>query len=190
LQFFWPISVNSADLPMLPVALGALLGLYLLIRGCILLQRKPGNSSGKTVSLTPLVDVTRSAPEVPAGSKQQVIRLTPDGESDVSTQQGRIAAALLKAGISSPTSWSGAGEKSPAALAEEQSAVTYQPGGLVESLNLTTARALEKAGSATLTHALSDTFQPFRWKPALMIWGGPILTLACIYLLAAHFGWL
>jgi hypothetical protein len=175
---------------MLPVAVGALLGLYLLIRGCILLQRKPGNSSGKTVSLTPLVDVTRSTPEVHAGSKREIIRLTPEGESNVSTQQGRIAAALLKAGISTPTSWSGSGEKSPAALAEEQSAVTHEPGGLVESLNLTTAKALEKAGRGTLTHALShgDSFQPFRWKPALMIWGGPILTLACIYLLALHFG--
>ena len=175
---------------MLPVALGALSGLHLLIRGCILLQRKPGNSSGKTVSLTPRLDVTRLTPEVQAGSKREIIRLTPDGESDVSTQQGRIAAALLEAGISSPTSWSGSGEKSPAALAEEPSAVTHAPGGLVESLNLTTAMALEKAGSGTRTHALSDTLQPFRWKPALMIWGGPILTLACIYLLAVHFGWL
>jgi hypothetical protein len=27
-------------------------------------------------------------------------------------------------------------------------------------------------------------------KAMLMIWGGPILTLACVYLLASHLGWL
>jgi len=28
------------------------------------------------------------------------------------------------------------------------------------------------------------------WKSAAMIWGGPALTLACVYFLAAQLGWL
>ena len=28
------------------------------------------------------------------------------------------------------------------------------------------------------------------WKSALMIWCGPMVTLACVYFLLAHFGWL
>ena len=178
---------------MLPVALGALFGLYVLIRGCVVLNRKPGSSSDKLTPLTPLVDVASPVPEVHAASKREIIRLSPDGEPDVSTQQGKIAAALLKAGVSTPASWSDSGDKSTAALAEEKFVLTHEPGGLVESLNLTASRALERAaGRAALNPALShgDSFQAFRWKPAIVIWGGPILTLACIYLLALHFGWL
>jgi hypothetical protein len=33
-------------------------------------------------------------------------------------------------------------------------------------------------------------FQSLRWKSALMIWGGPALTLACVYMLAGQYGWL
>ena len=28
------------------------------------------------------------------------------------------------------------------------------------------------------------------WKATAMIWGGPVLALACIYIMAAHLGWL
>jgi hypothetical protein len=177
---------------MLLVALGALLGVYFLIRGCVLLRRKPGTSCNKPAPVAPLADAARSIPKVEA-SKREIIRLTPDGEPDVSTQQGKIAAALLKAGVSGPTAWSGSGNKASAILADEESVLTHEPGGLVESLNLTTSKALERAaGRPTLAPALShgDSFETFSWKPALMIWGGPILALACIYLLAFHFGWL
>jgi len=186
------MSVTPADLPMFPVVLGALLGLYFFIRGCVLLQRKPEGSTDRPAALTPLVDATKIAAESSGSSKREIIRLSPDGNPDKSTQQGRIAAALLKAGVSTPSSWSSSGDKSFAALAD-QSEITDEPVGLVESLHLTTSRALERAsGRSRLTHTASgsDSFQPFRWKPALMIWGGPILTLTCIYLLALHFGWL
>jgi hypothetical protein len=32
--------------------------------------------------------------------------------------------------------------------------------------------------------------QSLGWQSALMIWGGPALTLLCLYILAARFGWL
>jgi hypothetical protein len=35
-----------------------------------------------------------------------------------------------------------------------------------------------------------DIVQSLGWKSFGMIWGGPALTLLCVYILAAHFGWL
>ena len=35
-----------------------------------------------------------------------------------------------------------------------------------------------------------DVLKTLNWKSALMIWGGPVLTLLCFYILAAEFGWL
>jgi hypothetical protein len=35
-----------------------------------------------------------------------------------------------------------------------------------------------------------DVIASLGWKSSLMIWGGPVLSLACLYLLLAHFGWL
>ncbi len=38
-------------------------------------------------------------------------------------------------------------------------------------------------------HSQRDVVRSLAWKSALCIWGGPALTLACLYLLAAIFGW-
>jgi hypothetical protein len=35
-----------------------------------------------------------------------------------------------------------------------------------------------------------DVVNSLSWKSSLMIWGGPALTVACVYFLLAHFGWL
>ena len=35
----------------------------------------------------------------------------------------------------------------------------------------------------------ADGTDNFSWKAAVMIWGGPVLTLVCAYVLAAHLGW-
>ena len=35
-----------------------------------------------------------------------------------------------------------------------------------------------------------DVVKSLGWKSVLMIWGGPVLTLLCVYILAAEFGWL
>ncbi len=35
-----------------------------------------------------------------------------------------------------------------------------------------------------------DVVKSLGWKSALLIWGGPALTLVCVYILAAEFGWL
>ena len=35
-----------------------------------------------------------------------------------------------------------------------------------------------------------DLVRGLNWKSVLYIWGGPALTLFCVYVLAARFGWL
>ncbi len=35
-----------------------------------------------------------------------------------------------------------------------------------------------------------EVVKSLAWKATLMIWGGPLLTLACVYFLALQWGWL
>ena len=39
-------------------------------------------------------------------------------------------------------------------------------------------------------HSQRDVVSSLSWKCALMIWGGPALTLLCFYIVAAQFDWL
>jgi hypothetical protein len=128
----------------------------------------------------------------------QVVRLTPETPStklaDMSQQQ-KIAAALQKAGVVNPGAWAAAGVTS--------SGVT----------SLTTTASPDLISSTTGSAAKADTFDPrppivlmkgknnptfliswrsqreiassLGWKCTLMIWGGPALTLLCLYLLLA-----
>jgi hypothetical protein len=123
------------------------------------------------------------------------------------TQQGKIAAALSKAGISNPAAWTAAGigvktarsessSSRPQAVAVETAVVTEQQGDSVEaeSFDLHPPVVLMQ-GSHQPAFFISwrsqrDVVKLLGWKSDLMIWGGPVLTLACIYFLLAHFDWL
>jgi hypothetical protein len=158
-----------------------------------------------------------------------VIRLSPKtgpAKSTDMTQQQKIAAALVKAGISNPAAWAAAGlgeptvqvTSDPAFASRNTSAAALNPP--VGDGN-TNAGALEPATPLTPTFtqdvaqnsvaAKSDTFDQrppivlmkgtnnpafmiswrsqqavasrLRWKSILMIWGGPVLALACLYTL-------
>ncbi len=123
-------------------------------------------------------------------SRPEVIQLSGSerqpNDSVSMTQQGRIAAALLKAGIPNPATWS----------AQNEARVIDTPGELEPSENQKAedvSRVLQQG--ATAEPVKLPSLQPapghsMDWKANLMIWGGPALTLACIYVLAAHFGWL
>jgi len=201
LRFFWPIPLTHSDLPMVPVAIGGVLGLHLLLRGCILLQRKSGSCAGKTsvvtatITTNAILSANDKEPQLPG--RREIIQLSRDlaqADTNSMTQQGKIAAALLKAGVSSPASWTAA-EDQPLAtvdLADEQAVHRTTPGSLVQSLDFNASKILQKNASSTtlLTFSENNSVQPFHWKPAVMVWGGPILTLVCLYILALHFGWL
>ncbi len=117
------------------------------------------------------------------------------------TQQQKIAAALMKAGISNPAAWAVAGTSPQAANAggsSTSSAVAISPAPpaengeeMQEQFDLHPPVVLMK-GSHDPTFFISwrsqkDLITTLGWKSALMIWGGPALTLVCVYILLAHF---
>jgi hypothetical protein len=152
----------------------------------------------------PLVDAT-GAPLVGANYRQ-VIHLTADSTPVPATemsQQQRVAAALVKAGITNPAAWLVAGVK-------QQDAAQVKP--YIPIGNLDSGVGLGSKENAFAGHSAFDPHPPvvlmkgthnstfliswrsqrdlvssLGWKSALMIWGGPVLTLVCLYILLAHF---
>jgi len=113
-------------------------------------------------------------------------------------QQETITAALMKAGIVNPAAWAAAGIRTTAAVMRGGGVATAVAPALApvpeETFDLHPPIVLKKG---THNPAFFISWQSQRevtkslgWKSALMIWGGPALTLLCVYVLAAQFGWL
>jgi hypothetical protein len=151
----------------------------------------------KSIKL-PAVAITR------ANSKPEIVQLSGASAAVPAvemTQQQKIAAALMKAGIGSPAAWAVAGVNSQAAVQATSSVSTAvatspaadeAPGqGTRETYDLHPPVVLMK-GSHNPTFFISwrsqrDLISTLGWKSTLMIWGGPALTLVCVYILLAHF---
>jgi len=142
----------------------------------------------------------------------QVIRLsteqTPAGSADMS-QQHKIAAALLKAGISNPAARSAAGVESPAIrVSEEASVLTVHSqdevrgfggagsGSAALELNGFDPRppVVLMKGTSNKTFMISwrsqqDVARSLGWKCTLMTWGGPALALLSLYVLLSIENW-
>jgi hypothetical protein len=145
-------------------------------------------------------------------STQQVIRLSPEHAPEKvadMTQQQKIAAALMKAGISSPTTWSAAGALTPqsqiltAATAHSENdngsngsnrsnyssshqSTTPDPNNPLGEFILHPPVVLKK-GSTNKNFLISwrsqqEVARSLGWKCALMIWGGPVLALLGLYI--------
>ena len=135
--------------------------------------------------------------------RTEIIRLSPPQEAvpvTAMTQQQKLAAALMKAGISSPAAWSAA-DVSPS-----EARKATEPDGVLTTVADNEAKCAsgeEDFDFHPPVVLMKGTNQPaffiswrsqrevvasLGWKSALMIWGGPILTLLCVYLLLAHFG--
>jgi hypothetical protein len=132
----------------------------------------------------------------------EIVRLPADaGPSTAAemTQQQKIAAALTKAGITSPAAWAAAGVLDPTSALTRSS--LGSPGNSAagtapapEQFDLHPPVVLMK-GSHTPAFFISwrsqkDVVQSLGWKSAAMIWGGPLLTLISVYVLLLRFGWL
>ena len=111
--------------------------------------------------------------------------------------QGKIAAAMMKAGITNPAAWAAAG------LAQAGAPISVSTGSHGSAAAATMApeqfdlhpKVVLKKGTHDPAFFISwrsqkDIVQSLGWKSFGMIWGGPALTLLCTYILAAHFGWL
>jgi E3 Ubiquitin ligase len=137
----------------------------------------------------------------PSHSSPQVIRLSTGASSTKTsdmTQQQKVAAALMKAGISNPAAWAAAGVAHSAMQVSAAPGVidASQPGlTLANSRSNGGANGFEEhppvvlmKGSNNKTFLISWRSQhavarSLGWKCTLMIWGGPALTLLCLYLL-------
>ncbi len=126
---------------------------------------------------------------------QRLVRLTPESAGKPAaemSQQQKIAAALLKAGISSPAAWDAAGVS-----ATGQSSAVVQT--IADPDEAGTNRDLAQNGSfdphppvVLMRGSNNKTFliswrsqqevaRSLGWKCALMIWGGPALALLSLY---------
>jgi hypothetical protein len=199
-NFSQPFSLPASSPLLIAAALGAIAGLYFFFHGFSLLQDRhyehargllQKTTHGVTVAAPAAITVhngdtlKRESPEVIHLSSSEEIQI----DSASMTQQGKIAAALLRAGIRNPvTASTNRLQTSVAdAPASESTAQTQES-------NTDVARVLQKSANALeipLPSLSSATPRPSTpWKASAMIWGGPALTLACIYILAAHLGWL
>jgi hypothetical protein len=109
------------------------------------------------------------------------------------TQQQKIAAALMRAGISNPTAWSVAGAIPPAIganptgtlLADGRDATQDSAGQNDFDLH---PPVVLKRGSNNKTFLISwrsqqEVARALGWRCALMIWGGPLVALLSLYFL-------
>jgi hypothetical protein len=129
-------------------------------------------------------------------SDPTVIRLSSSTSLSTSqmTQQQKIAAALVKAGISNPTAWTAAGissaSNSPIQVLDHSSDSNGENGNGPSNgdrFDLHPPVVLMK-GMNEKTFLISwrsqrEIVRSLGWKCALMIWGGPALALLSLYLL-------
>jgi hypothetical protein len=124
------------------------------------------------------------------------------------TQQQKIAAALMKAGVSNPATWAaaGVGTKPTAAestrvktLSAEPAPVTTVPVPLDDTLDaagfdlhppVVLMQGTNNRAFFISWRSQRDVIKTLGWKSTLMIWGGPVLTLASVYVVLAYFHWL
>jgi hypothetical protein len=197
---YLPFPPSESGILMIPVALGAIAGLFFFFHGFSLLQSRrqvTGHSAskeaGQAATITTTTTFTTKGGDTPKRDSQaEVILLSPADSQQIGsvsmTQQGKIAAALLKAGVPNPATW-------PVDRAQTGVRVADPPASeRAQTPNAEVSRVLQQGAAAPAFRlpALNQNSprDGSNLKATLMIWGGPMLTLACIYTLAAHLGWL
>jgi hypothetical protein len=171
-----------------------ILGGFLFFRGFSLLQRpckaKPATPKLESSTTKPAATVAVRGLQIQGTNlRAEVIRLTSDEAPAVSmSQQAKIAAALLKAGIPSPASWNTepgtnvdvarSGLKSPPAVQTTKLKITEN-----RNPQPPDARKNDFRKPGTPSHSKRNS-------GAWMLWTGIALIVLCVYLVAAHFGWL
>lgn len=118
------------------------------------------------------------------------------GPAAPTAAQGNVAAAMTKAGITNPAAWAAAGLRYPGVSVNVQgsgNALAAAPAALPpEEFDLNPKTVLMK-GQNNPAFFISwrsqrEVTESLAWKSTLMIWGGPALTLLCLYVLAMKFG--
>jgi len=111
-------------------------------------------------------------------------------------QQARLSEVLTKAGITNPAAWAAAGivRGTPAAPAVNVGGGTAAgtapaPEQFEEHPPTVLMKGSHNPAFFISWRSQREVVKSLGWKSALMIWGGPALTLLCVYILAAEFGW-
>lgn len=122
------------------------------------------------------------------GKPHEVVRLAPEpGPTTTSemSQQQKIAAALIKAGISNPAAWSAAGVGSISTLTPSDYACSNGEG--TQNFDPHPPVVLKKGDNNTAFliswRSQQEVARTLGWKSAVMIWGGPALALLSLYVL-------
>src|SRR5262249_36664049 len=164
------------------------------------LSQNPGLDASVMPAWAESADRTRLTPEVKSEAPE-IIRLS--GEmtalpASEMTQQQKIAAALMKAGVNNSAGWTPlstwAKPRQPQLAMKEPSAEVVATTVIEESAALATGgfdlhpQVVLMKGTHQPPFFISwrsprEKFQSFDWKLSLMLWGGPALALACIDLL-------
>ena len=126
----------------------------------------------------------------PSLSTPQVIRLstaTSSTKSSSMTQQQTIATALMKAGISNPAAWAAAGVANPNApvTAMPLSGNNNPANGFDTPPPVVLMRGTNNNTFLISWRSQQEIARSLGWKCTLMIWGGPVLALLCLYFLLA-----
>jgi hypothetical protein len=141
---------------------------------------------------SPHPDSRTERPAISPNNRLEVIRLSPEsGPVKISdmTQQQKITAALLKAGIASPGTMTAAGVESAGGLQvlsdPETSPAGNATSALVNGFDPHPPVVLMK-GTNNKTFLISwrsqqEVARSLGWKCTLMIWGGPALALLSLY---------
>jgi E3 Ubiquitin ligase len=130
---------------------------------------------------------------------QEVIRLSsengPTSAGDM-TQQQKLSAAMMKAGISNPAAWAAAGVNNLVGAASATRSPAGNGGGTATQVAadefdlhppVVIMRGTHNPAFFMSWRSQRDVVQALSWKSTLMIWGGPALTLLCVYVLLEYF---
>ncbi|MFZ0817523.1 MAG: GIDE domain-containing protein [Candidatus Sulfotelmatobacter sp.] len=122
----------------------------------------------------------------------QVVRLTPEAPTKLAdmSQQQKIAAALQKAGVVNPAAWATTGVTSSMTAASPDPSSSPSGGAPKSDAFDPHPPIVLMKGKNNPTFLISwrsqrEIARSLGWKCTLMIWGGPALTLLCLYLLLA-----
>lgn len=142
-------------------------------------------------SATRFLSEALSSRQSSSNSSPAVVQLSPSSgptKTADMTQQQKVSAALLKAGVSNPAAWAAAGVTSAAA------AVSPDPGAPLSNFDQRPPLVLMK-GKNNPAFLISwrsqrELASSLGLKCTLMIWGGPALTLLSLYGLLFVTHWL
>jgi hypothetical protein len=162
---------------------GAAAGLLMFYRACRDSRRTRLVLNSSDLKITASNPSSTNRPEPPP----EIIHLSPRTEplsSAEMTQQGKIAAALLKAGVRHSGAWPGPKIETPPTAIAVNDAVGMSASAAAASP--ATAIERDSAPSFPSGHSASSPTRP----TTVWLWGGPALTLVSLYVVLAHFGWL